>query len=243
VFFREVFMSLGKVFLCVFWPLSTGYCQIDRVGELIAELKAPDSAVRMKVMANGLRKFTAPGWNTPPLKGDPFWLNRRNAAEALGELRDPRAVEPLIAALMESRREVRDRAVGALRKIGAAAVEPLIAALKDPDPDLRFDAARVLEGRREPRVISAFLTALRNRDLAVVAGAYQTFIRKGDPGSEDALIKALDHFGYDEMARDLLNCGNAKLENAAADWLWKKGVMVMRVFVAGGGNHAWGSGK
>jgi len=56
---------------------------------------------------------------------------RKAAAWALGEIKDSRAVEPLINALEDWYKFVRNAAVEALVKIGEPAVEPLIAAWKD----------------------------------------------------------------------------------------------------------------
>jgi HEAT repeat protein len=58
---------------------------------------------------------------------------RRAAAEALGQLGDARAVEPLIARLGDAAWNVRRAAAEALVKIGAPAVEPLIGRLGDDD--------------------------------------------------------------------------------------------------------------
>src|SRR5512136_3166476 len=57
---------------------------------------------------------------------------RWRAAEALGEARDPRAVEPLIAALKDPYQDVSWIAAESLGKIrDARAVGPLVAALKE----------------------------------------------------------------------------------------------------------------
>ena len=58
---------------------------------------------------------------------------RKETVEALGWLKDARAVEPLIAALKDEDRYVYTGAAWALGKIGEPAVEPLIKALKDLD--------------------------------------------------------------------------------------------------------------
>jgi hypothetical protein len=54
--------------------------------------------------------------------------------------------------------------------------------------------------------------------LPAVAGAFLFFIRRGEPGSEDAMIDALKEFGDRQMASAFQNCGNAKLEKAANAW-------------------------
>jgi HEAT repeat protein len=66
---------------------------------------------------------------------------QKAAAEELGRIRDPRAVEPLIAFLEKDRKA----AVEALVEIGEPAVEPLIAALKDKDNDVRKGAVEALD--------------------------------------------------------------------------------------------------
>jgi hypothetical protein len=52
----------------------------------------------------------------------------------------------------------------------------------------------------------------------VIAGADEFFILRGEPGSEDALIEALNKSGDDNMAEDFLNSGNQKLHDAAMAW-------------------------
>jgi HEAT repeat protein len=78
---------------------------------------------------------------------------RRAATEALGCLGDPRAIDPLITALEDDHRLVRQAAAESLGKIttqledaalGAQVVEPLIVALEDKDEDVRRAAATAL---------------------------------------------------------------------------------------------------
>jgi hypothetical protein len=70
---------------------------------------------------------------------------RRVAAGALGELKDPRAVEPLISALKDENRDVRRVAAGALGELkDPRAVEPLISVLKDENGSVRRAAAASL---------------------------------------------------------------------------------------------------
>ena len=88
---------------------------------------------------------------------------RQAAAGALGQIRDARAVKPLIAALRDDYWAVRRAAAEALGQIGdAPAVEPLIAALKDQDRAVRKAAAKVLvdiyrSGKLEPKKRSPVL--------------------------------------------------------------------------------------
>lgn len=66
---------------------------------------------------------------------------RGESAELLGELRDPRAAEPLAARLKEDAFQ----AAPALKKLGPAAEPALIPRLRDPDPEVRAQACKILE--------------------------------------------------------------------------------------------------
>ncbi len=65
---------------------------------------------------------------------------------------------------------------------------------------------------------TALLTALKERDLAVIRGAHQFYVSLGQPGSEDVLAESLDRYGDQAMAEYFLNCGDVKLEDAARLW-------------------------
>lgn len=79
------------------------------------------------------------------LLGDGEARVRRRAAQALGRVGLPDAVEPLTAALADPEPEVRQMAAFALGLIGApAARPPLTTALKDPDPVVQGRAAEAL---------------------------------------------------------------------------------------------------
>jgi HEAT repeat protein len=119
--------------------------------------------------------------------------------------------------------EEREFVAGNLGKIGAPAIEPLIALLKAPDSHSRLLAARTLQqiavGKsKDQRAVHALMTALQERNTAAIAGAYMFFVDRGEPGSQKALIEALDQFGSERMAEYLLNCGDVQLEAAARAW-------------------------
>jgi HEAT repeat protein len=70
------------------------------------------------------------------------------AADALAPLRDPIAVEPLVALLRDENAGVRRAAVAALSvRGGFRVVEPLVASLNDPDPDVRTSAGTAVYRR------------------------------------------------------------------------------------------------
>jgi HEAT repeat protein len=211
------------------------------VEPLIAELK--DTAFYIPgAAAEALGKIGPP--SVEPLIAalqDADRTVRDYAARALGEIKDPRAVLPLIAALKDSDDYVRDHAAEALGKTGAPAVEPLIAALKDPDANARKKAGEALAEIADPRVAEPLLAASRERNTAAVAGAHVFFIQRGEPGTEDVLIEALNDFGDQFMAADYLNSGNQKLSDAASAWASRNNFEVRSMHLSGDKSVGWGS--
>lgn len=147
-------------------------------------LFGPPDVEKMKARrdVNGLIK--ALGYQ----KGDSWNAKniRHYAAHALGELGDPRAVEPLIAALGDSDFMVRMFAAEALAKIGnrraveplsaALRAEPLIAALQEEEWDVRKTAAEALisiyrQGQIK-EVMKAKILAMRDKIAAMHRDAH-----------------------------------------------------------------------
>lgn len=112
---------------------------------------------------------------------------RKAAAKALGEIRDPRAVQPLMVAIKSGDNTSGDNAeqsaaMNALVEIGSAAVEPLLAALKG-----RFHMARraaVTLGRiKDPRAVEPLIAILIN-DSSMRGWAAQALAQIGSAAAE-----------------------------------------------------------
>ncbi len=108
---------------------------------------------------------------------------RRQAAFALGRLRDPRAVTPLIALLKDESIEFRMAVIWALGEIAdPVATEPLlaIAADKSADARLRDPAARALGKSTDPNVTTFMKTLYAEGEPAYLQGlaAYHLFGRQ-----------------------------------------------------------------
>jgi HEAT repeat protein len=70
---------------------------------------------------------------------------RKEAAIALGKLKDHSGIAPLVNALYDSDRSVRDAALAGILRIGSQSAEiPVIRLLRDPDPGIRIGALCVL---------------------------------------------------------------------------------------------------
>jgi len=91
---------------------------------------------------------------------DPSWEVRRETAWALGQIRDPMAMLPLMARLddIEAVRLEVERALLEIRS--PAAVEPAIAKLKDKELTVRLIAARLLGKLLDRRAVPALIATL-----------------------------------------------------------------------------------
>jgi len=114
----------------------------------------------------------------------------------LEEFKDPRAVEPLVAALKDPYRKVRERASRALGKIGVPAVLPLFDALKDTEPDVRERAAETLGEIRDPRAVAPLIHALKDESSSVRWVVAKSLGKIKDVRAVGPLIAALEDNGW-----------------------------------------------
>jgi len=90
---------------------------------------------------------------------------RQYAAYLLGKARNPRAIQPLIEALGDFDKSVREQATLALSAIGKAAIEPLSSAMKEPKWETRYRAAEALGKMADEKAVKPLIQALKdNRD-------------------------------------------------------------------------------
>jgi HEAT repeat protein len=87
---------------------------------------------------------------------------KRQAAAALGEIGNTRAVPGLIDALKDSDADVRQRAISALGEIGdVRAVAGIAGALKDPSISIRSHAAMALGELQDAAAVDPLIAAIR----------------------------------------------------------------------------------
>jgi HEAT repeat protein len=120
---------------------------------------------------------------------------RKAAARALGQIKDTRAVEPLIGALKDEDRDVQEAAVDVLGQIGdTRAVEPLIAALKDGNWEVvLLAAARALGKIGDARAVEPLVVALKDSgsDSRRAAAAAVALGQIRDARAVEPLVAAL----------------------------------------------------
>jgi HEAT repeat protein len=90
---------------------------------------------------------------------------RQYAAYLLGKAKNPRAIQPLVEALGDFDKSVREQATLALSAIGKAAIAPLSAAMKEPKWETRYRAAEALGKIADEKAVQPLIQALKdNRD-------------------------------------------------------------------------------
>lgn len=115
------------------------------------------------------------------------------AVEALGELRDPAAIPPLVTMLSEDQYSaVRWKSAEALANIGKDSVEPLILLLGHPDADVRWKAAIALGEIGDVSAIDPLIGLLRDEDRYVKGRAAVALGMIGQP-AVPPLIYALQN--------------------------------------------------
>lgn len=122
---------------------------------------------------------------------DEDWAIREEAAAMLGQLRDPRAVVPLVLILGDHDRAVRDAAIGALTAIGEPSVTALGACLAAPELSIQEAASAALATIADARVVAPLVKALKSHDWIVRMHAAKALGRVKDAQAIAPLIPLL----------------------------------------------------
>lgn len=110
---------------------------------------------------------------------------RLSAIEALGKIRDSRAIDPLIQTLSQHEGlEIYKNAVETLVKIGEPAFNSLINALRDNDFSIRMYAAEALGLMGDTRAVEPLIHALKDKVELVRGNAVSAL---GEIGNERAV--------------------------------------------------------
>lgn len=144
-------------------------------------------------------------------------LIRQYAAYLLGLAKNPRAIQPLIMALGDFDKSVREQATFALSAIGKAAIEPLSAAMKEPKWKTRYRAAEALGRIADEKAVRPLIQGLKDNRDHVRYMAAKGLRELGDSDAVEPLITLLrDENQLVRMmaARALGVLGGDKVHNA-----------------------------
>ena len=115
---------------------------------------------------------------------------KESAAEALGRLKDSRAVRPLMASLND--RTMTSASVRALGMIGAPSVKPLTDGMGTSNMQLRAYFAMALGETRDKLAVPPLMKALEDGDSRVRSNAAEGLGKLNDPQAVPKLIRALE---------------------------------------------------
>lgn len=152
---------------------------------------------------------------------------RRRAADDLGEIGDPRAIELLIVALKDADKQVVEGAAEALVKFGAPAIEQLINLLKDKQWEVVAKAVEILGKIGDFRAVEPLNAVLKDSGIGVRQLAAEALGKLGDNRAVEPLIFALEDKDSDVRSRaatalDVLKWQPGKDEAGAAYWIAKE---------------------
>jgi len=142
---------------------------------------------------------------------------RQYAAYLLGQAKNPRAIEPLIRALADFDKSVREQAMLALSSLGKSAIEPLSEAMKEPKWETRYRAAEALGKIADEKAVQPLIQGLKDNREHVRYMAAKGLREFGDSDAIDPMIILLkDENIYVRMmvARALGAIGGKKVHKA-----------------------------
>jgi HEAT repeat protein len=128
-----------------------------------------------------------------------------HAAKALGRIKDPGSVQPLIPLLQDNVKAVREETSTALAAIGEAAIPSLLDALTHHEWLVRLHAVESLGKTKSPQVVEPLLFALFNDgDSAVREDVIRALGDIGDPRAVKFLFTAMKEPGLRTLAVEAL---------------------------------------
>ena len=119
---------------------------------------------------------------------------RINAIYSLGELKDSRAIEPLLLILKKDEDILSDASRIALSKMGSSAIDPLIELLNDENPSIRRYAIAGLKDIDDERVVEPIINALQ--DEKVLGNAIEALGELQDTRAVEPLLAFLADDDY-----------------------------------------------
>ena len=156
---------------------------------------------------------------------------RWKAAEALGKIKDERAVDSLMRTLQDENEYVRKAAAQALGEIqDRRVIEPLVRALKDEDKNVRKMAAHALRKIKDERVIERLIETLRNEWIQNSMAMIPRNV--GNLQEIRSLLKILgDEWIQKDIAQTLGEIQDEKMVNSLIEALEKKEATIRKVVV------------
>lgn len=142
---------------------------------------------------------------------------RREGAEILGILKDPRAVRPLCEVLDDNDKHVRFQVIQSLKNLSKIDVKAFLEAIQDENHHVRKNAIKIIgKHQGDPQIVPALINVLRTDSKIVVrqeAAEHLGWI--GDDKATQTLIDTL-HNDEDAIVREIAIRALGRLKSAQA---------------------------
>ena len=168
------------------------------------------------------------------------WRGNRNSKELLYAIKffDQKVLNHLSTLIEDDK-----NAIDLLARIGEPAISMLKRMMRSKKQTVRFAAGDVLVKMIEyhPDALTSLTSAINKNGVRTIAKNYPFYVRLGQSGSEQILLKALRYNFNITMCVDYLNCGSKTIEDGATKIAKDNGYTV----TSGFGSHSgpiWGSG-
>ena len=165
--------------------------RLESERELAARLAEGDETTRL-IAAETIS--TDESYDATPLLGalsDESWRVRRAAIKGVSQRAAPEAITALISAVVENHHNpaLLNSALQVLAASEVDTISPLIELLKNPNPDLRMQAALALGEQHDARATDALIEAMSDEDTNV---RYHALEALGKLKSDDAVDKLVE---------------------------------------------------
>ena len=181
-----------------------------KIENLILDLASDNKDVRNDAI-KGLVKIGEPA--VEPLiqslkegykHADQYGKYKRGICDVLGQIGDPRAIEPLNKRLNDANKYVRRRAANALINVGdERSVKPLIKALEDSEKKVRARSAEALGKIGDPIAYKPLLKCLNDEESEVIKAAYNSLIKIQTTDLKDELKISEDEIQQMENSKEI----------------------------------------
>jgi HEAT repeat protein len=198
--------------------------RIERERELWARLAEGDEALRLSA-AETLSADAS--YDTAPLLdalSDESWRVRRAAIRGVSERAAPEAIAAVVSLVVRNHHNP-SLLNSALQVLAASEVDtlsPLLELLKDPDPDLRMQAALALGDQRDARAVEGLIATLNDEDTNVRYHAIEALGKLKAAEAVDALVgiaESRDFFLSFASLEALAKIGDARIAPRVAPFL------------------------
>ena len=165
--------------------------RLERERELAARLADADEAARLNAAETISDDESYDAASLLGALSDDSWRVRRAAIKGVSQRAAPEAITALISSVVENHQNpsLLNSALQVLSSTDVDTVSPLIELLKNPDADLRMQAALALGEQGDARAVAALTEALNDEDTNVRYHAIEALGKLKAAGAVDALVE------------------------------------------------------